>query len=269
MTYEQASSRGLRFRRDDDSLLTYRDGVVHHFTAAITTAETAARNRTQMLRDFYEYRRTAIQEGEQGAVREYLLPPGRDPSRTQRLARLLVAQGFDVKRADEPLKLATRQLPAGTFIVPLAQPSSRLIRNLLDPVTDQPEAFVKEQERRRQKRLGEQIYDVTAWSLPLAFDVEVRDERSRSAAKSSPFTDASLPWTLLAPASPSAPIAAPASIPKVGYLLPWGSGTAAAVAEGLRRGLKLRTVDLPFTLGGRTYPGGTASCAWRRTPAMR
>ena len=45
MTFEQASPRGLRVRREDKTILTYRDGVVHHFTAAITTAETAARNR--------------------------------------------------------------------------------------------------------------------------------------------------------------------------------------------------------------------------------
>ena len=66
MTYEQASARGLVFRREDDSDLTYRDGVLHHFTAAITTAETAARNREKLLRDFVDYRRTAIAEGERG-----------------------------------------------------------------------------------------------------------------------------------------------------------------------------------------------------------
>jgi len=34
------------------------------------------------------------------------------------------------------------------------------------------EAFVKEQDRRRKKRLPDEIYDQTGWSLPLAFDVE-------------------------------------------------------------------------------------------------
>ena len=66
MTYEQASARGLRFRRDDGGVLTYRDGVVHHFTAAMTTAETAAKNRAKLLRDFLEFRRAAVQEGETG-----------------------------------------------------------------------------------------------------------------------------------------------------------------------------------------------------------
>ena len=54
MTYEQASPRGLAFRREDGALLTYKDAVTHHFTAAITTAATAAKNRQQLLRDFLD-----------------------------------------------------------------------------------------------------------------------------------------------------------------------------------------------------------------------
>ena len=64
-------------------------------------------------------------------------------------------------------------MPAGTFIVPLAQPAGRLARNLLDPDIKMDEAFLKEQDRRRKARLPDQIYDVTAWSLPLMFDVDV------------------------------------------------------------------------------------------------
>ena len=45
----------------------------------------------------------------------------------------------------------------------------------MEPHIPQPEAFLKEQERRRQKRLPDQIYDITAWSLPLVFDVDVVD----------------------------------------------------------------------------------------------
>ena len=96
MTYEQASARGLAFRREDGTTLTYKDGVTHHFTAAVTTAATAARNRRPLLRDFFEYRRSAIALGQQG-TREYLIPPGTDPARAERLARLLTAQGIQVE----------------------------------------------------------------------------------------------------------------------------------------------------------------------------
>ena len=153
MTYEEASTRGLVYRRQDDSVLTYRDAVSHHFTAAIATLETAARNREEILRDFAEYRRSALQESEQGPAGDYLLPPGRDPARTKRLVQLLIGQGFEVRRADEPVRNGEATLPAGTFIIPLAQPSSRLLRNLMERHVPQPEAFVKEQDRRRKKRL--------------------------------------------------------------------------------------------------------------------
>ncbi|MGE5814697.1 MAG: M14 metallopeptidase family protein, partial [Acidobacteriota bacterium] len=43
MTYEQASTRGLVLRREDATLLRYRDAVTHHFTSAVTTAITAAK----------------------------------------------------------------------------------------------------------------------------------------------------------------------------------------------------------------------------------
>ena len=80
MTYEQASPRGLAFRREDGGILTYKDAVTHHFTAAITTAATAAKNRERLLRDFLEYRRSATALAQKG-TREYLIPPGKDPAR--------------------------------------------------------------------------------------------------------------------------------------------------------------------------------------------
>ena len=123
----------------------------------------------------------------QGAVREYLLPPGGDPSRARApraAARAAGLRGAARRRADQGRRRGT--LPAGTFLVPAAQPAGRLLRNLLDTHVPQPEAFVKEQERRRKKRLGEQIYDVTAWSLPLVFDVEVVTADRATAAKSTP-----------------------------------------------------------------------------------
>jgi hypothetical protein len=248
MTYEQASARGLAFRREDGTTLTYKDGVIHHFTAAITTVATAARNRERMLRDFFEYRRSAIAIGQQG-TREYLIPPGQDAARAGRLARLLAAQGIDVRRADEGFQAGGRPLPAGTYIVPLAQPAGRLARNLLDPDVKMDEAFLKEQERRRRERLPDQIYDVTAWSLPLVFDLEVLTTDRPVVVKSTPVDPARQARSTTAPPPSAAPI---------GYLLPWGSGAAAAATEALRAGLRVQSADQAFTHGGRRYEAGTA-----------
>ena len=247
MTYEQASARGLAFAREDGGILTYKQGVTHHFTAAITTAATAARNRERLLREYLEYRRSAIALGQKG-TREYLIAPGKDPSRAARLARLLAAQGIQVKRAEEAFQSGAQQLPAGTFIVPLAQPAGRLARNLLDPDIKMDDAFLKEQDRRRKARLPDQIYDVTAWSLPLMFDVDVvASDRAASVKARDVRADEE-------PAAAGTP--PPAGT--IGFLMPGGSGAAATVAAALRAGLKVQTADDVFTHAGRKYAIGTA-----------
>ena len=249
MTYEQASARGLAFRREDGSLLTYKDGVTQHFTAAITTAATAAKNREQLLRDFLEYRRSAISLGQKG-TREYLIPPGKDAARATRMARTLAAQGIVVKQAEEAFQAGTQQMPVGTYIVPLAQPAGRLARNLLEPDIKMDDAFIKEQDRRRKARLGDQIYDVTAWSLPLMYDVDVvPNDRATSVRMRDVAGDLSAPASANAPQAPSG---------SVGYLMPWSAGAAATSAEALREGIRIITTDDTFTHSGRRYAIGTA-----------
>ena len=185
MTYEQASARGLAFARSDGDTLTYRDGVMHHFNAAIVTAITAARNREQFMRDYLEYRRSAVAEGEKGPIREYVIVPGQDRVPRRRCWRSnLATQGIEVRRAEEPIKLAARTIPAGAYIVSNAQPTARMIRNLLDPKTEQSAEFIKKQEERRKMRLNDQIYDITAWNLPMLFDVEMVTSPSAISVKS-------------------------------------------------------------------------------------
>ena len=246
MTYEQASARGLVFRRQDDTVLTYRQGVVQHFNAAVTTAYTAAVNRERLLRDFVAYRRSAISEGEKAASREYVLLPGSDPAMAARLARNLAAQGIEVRKATEAFSVGTRKVPAGAYLVSAAQPSGRLARNLLDAHVPQPEDFVKEQDRRRRNRQADQIYDVTGWSLPALFDVEV----VTSAQALSPAS--------AAVSATDEPRAAPLPPARVAYLLPWGSQTPGAVYALLAGGVRVHHASRPLTIGETTYPVGTA-----------
>ena len=244
MTFEQASARGLVYRRTDETTLTYLDGIRHHFTAGLATTATAARARETMLRDYLEFRRAAVRAGEVG-VRHYVLLPGRDPARARRLDELLARQDIEVLVADEELHAGELRFPAGSFVVPLAQPAGRLVRNLLDPRVDMPREFLEEQERRLEKRLRGEIYDVTAWSLPLVFDVECVGIETAATGRTSAW-------------APLAPSASALDDAKVAWLLPWGTGTAGAVVEALEAGLKVRVAEEGTTIGDQTFPAGTA-----------
>ncbi len=246
MTYEQASARAQVLRRSDGDLLTYGDGVLHHFTAAITTAETSAQNREQILRDYLAFRRDGIERGLAGPA-EYVLHSAHDPGMARRLAAMLVQNGIDVREVTGPVTIDGRQLSAeGTFIVPMAQPAHRFVRNLLDAHVPMDDAFIQKQIDRRARRQSDQIYDLTAWSQSLLWDVEVIVADDPTGAAGAAVGEMNTPSSTVLPEA------------LVGYLMPWGTSAASAVAEALREGIRVRAAGASFTLGGREYPVGTA-----------
>ncbi|MEE2669963.1 MAG: M14 family zinc carboxypeptidase [Gemmatimonadota bacterium] len=255
MTYEQASARALVLRRDDGDLLTYGDGVLHHFTAAIQTAETAAINRERILRDYLAFRRSAVTLGNQGPA-EFVLASAHDKGMADRLARTLVLNGIDVYKASGPVTLGNRTLaPENAFVIPGGQPAYRLLRNLLDAHTPMDPDFVDRQKERRALRLPDEIYDVTAWSMSTLWDVEVIPSQQETGARGERLdVDAPYPTVSLGPVV-------------VGYLLPWGTNAVATVAEALREGIRVRAAGGAFTLGGREYGVGTAIVRSSDNPA--
>jgi hypothetical protein len=246
MTYEQASTRGLIVRRSDESMLQFRDTVRHHFVASLASCETAARNREKLLDQFYRYRQTAIEEGSRENIREYILPRRGNTSAVDKLAALLGEQGVEIKRATAAFRNAGKDYPAGSYVISLAQPAKRLIRNLLDSQVPMDEKFVKEQERRRSKKLPDEIYDVTAWSLPLLFNVEA----APAAEVSQGNFEVVKPQRI-----PPGKVNGKAT---VAYLAPWGTqGAGRLLAAALRKELNVLSTDKPFTQDKRTYPAGT------------
>lgn len=256
MTYEQASVGGLVIRRDDGTELSYRESVRNHFLTSLATAQTVARNREKLLRDFYQYRRSAAVADRRGP-REYLLDARPDPSAADKLAGILTRQGVAVRRARAPFAACGTDYPAGSYAISLAQPAGRLIRTLLDPQVDMEEGFVAEQERRRAKDLEDEIYDVTAWSLPLMFGVPLGTCDRQVGGDFEPASEA-----LIRPGRLDGAAA------EVAYLVPWGTLAAGRLlARALTAGLKVRSSDRAFTHGGRRYPSGTLILGVAANPA--
>jgi hypothetical protein len=194
MTYETdgGGSLGLRWRRNDGSVVTYRDGIAHHFVASLATVRTAVENREPLLRDFAGFFRTAVDRGARGEpARAYVLLPGNDPRRAAVLASTMLRHGVELRRATGAFEArgrhhqtgetVVREFPAGSYVVNMAQPQGRAAATFLRADTPLDSAFVREQiaiwQRNARRgedapREGQEFYDVTAWSLPLAFGVD-------------------------------------------------------------------------------------------------
>jgi hypothetical protein len=257
MTYEQASARGLVVRRDDGSLLTYGDGVRRHFVASLATLETAAQSRERLLRDFWAYRSSAIEEGRRGPVREHVLPARGDLSLQADLAAILVEQGVEVRRSTRTVKACGQELPAGSVFVSTAQPAGRFARTLLERGAEMQESFVREQERRRRKGLPHEMYDITAWSLPILYGVEqIACDDAVDDGVLEPIERAEGARRAVPPAP--APAQTEPAGSTVAWVVPWGTAAAGRfLVAALERGLDVLGADAGLTLGGRSYPRGT------------
>ncbi len=243
MTFEQASSRGLVTLLKDGAKLTYADGVAHHLLAAFTTCLTTADNRERFLHGWFAFRQTAVAEGERGPARAFLLGDGTDPAAADELGGLLARQGIEAFR----VRTGKGDVPAGSVVVPLAQPLGRLARILLDRGASMGKAFEQEQARRDAKRLPDEIYDITAWSLPMLWNVPARALLSVPQGVGLERLDpgASRPGAVTGEG-------------RVAFLLPWtGDASVRALAQLLRQEVKASVARKAFTLGGREFAPGT------------
>ena len=247
MTYEQASARGLVVRQYDGNELHYRYTVRNHFVTSLSTAETVANNREKFLTDFYNFRVSAIEEGEGEDIRAYILPTQNDQAAANKLAGLLSRQDVEVSRAQAEFSACGESYEAGSIVIRTDQPAKRFIRTLLDVEVAMEAEFLAEQERRRARNLPDEIYDVTAWSLPLMMNVETHT------CNRVPSGDFELIGTdLVQPGSISGGQAS------VAYLVPWGSAPAVRFLAGaLRAGLSVKSNDKAFTNIEAEYPAGT------------
>jgi hypothetical protein len=265
--WEQAGARGLVIDREDQKKLYYHDGVRHHYVSSLSTVETAAGMAAQLVKDFHEYRSSAIALGQGGPVREYVLLNGATPARTATLAQLLVNNGIEVRRVTEAATVKAKAgiesvarestVPQGSYHVSVAQPAGRLARSLLDVRFDMGEAFRKRQLDRKVRRLDDEIYDLTAWSLPLAFGVSSLTIEGPARIESEAVKEA----------RPAGGVNGPERA-RVGYLI-HALDDAAMVALGdlLRHSYRVHVFDQPTVLGGQKFAKGTLLLRTGENPA--
>lgn len=242
MTYEQGSSRGLMARRRTGEVITYADTVKGHLTASLSTIETAARDREKLLNDFYAFHRDGV--AGRGA---YVLSRSAavDPAAADKLAGLLVRSGLEVGRATASFSACGQNYRAGDYVVNLSQPQRRMAEVLLAKEVPLDPKFVAEQEARRARGLGDEIYDLTGWSMPLLFNVPSQ----KCAGAPSVQTTAVGPELIR-------PVAIAGSDATYGYAINPGTAGMRFLTAALKEKLPVRSIEEAFTLDGKPYAGG-------------
>jgi hypothetical protein len=223
-------------------------------TGLLVSLAFTAENRELLLRNFWEKGKRSIAKPEREGPAAYVLPADdRRPGAQAELLRILQLQHVEISRADKAFTVtlesktggkekdkekekapATRSFPAGSYVVRMDQPYSRIADALLDRQYWSPDDPQKHP------------YDDTGWSFPALFDTEAVRITDRKA--------------LDAPMSRvEAPVRSRGGVT--------GGGPVFVVSQrgddamfSLRYALGDATIDAaaePFKAGGHDYPRGT------------
>ncbi len=179
MLFESASSSGGAVRRNDGMLRTLKQAAWEHYTAEWATVRTAARRRTELVSDYAKSRAEAIARHARGPMRAVVFE--RDGlGRADSLVAKLRDNGIEVSRLTSDVTLADgtpyvaapsgpARVKAGNYVVDFAQPQGYLAKAILEPDAELDSAFVKFELELRRTGQRNRFYDITAWSLPMAF----------------------------------------------------------------------------------------------------
>ena len=255
MLFESASSAGGAVLRNDGTLRTLKQAAWEHYTAEWTTVRTSARRRTELLRDYAQSRSDAITSHAKEVTRGVVF--ARDAQgRADSLVMELRANGIDVGRlgADADLANATAygssapalvtKVRAGSYVVDYAQPQGHLAKALLEPDAELDSAFLKFELELRRTGSRNRFYDVTAWSLPMAWRLQAWAVRAIPAGV-----------TAVTELTRAAATAMPAA--QYGYAFAPGSeASIRLLASLLRDSIRVWHAPMPFTSGGVKFARG-------------
>ena len=251
--FEQASSRGL-IAETSSGELRYSRTVRNQFVATLSSLEAAVDLRTDLLRHQREfYGGVESWAGRQPHAAWLIDRQGAD-ARSDALVGLLDTHGIRSYANSSAVEVnGIRFAPGEAWISPLAQPQGRLLEALMERVTEFQDSV---------------FYDVSAWTLPLAYDVRAYGIRgSASRALGAPFSPEPAPDGTTTSAS-NGIVTEPAPS-RVGWLMPWGSAAAArSLVRWLDGGLEARVLTRPFSVDlageAQDYPAGTVILMPRR-----
>jgi hypothetical protein len=147
---------------------TLRNIVDYDLSAVRGLLYAVAAYRQQIVQNFYDMGRRAVEAGRQGGPFAFIIPPEQhDRLAAARLEELLLNGAIEIHRALEPFRADGDPYPEGTDIILLAQPYRAYVKTLLEK---------QNYPARRISPDGpaERPYDVTGWSLPQQMGVDVR-----------------------------------------------------------------------------------------------
>lgn len=242
MTYEQGGiGAGLAVKTADEDTLTLKDRMMHHFTTSLSTIETAAAHHDELVQHFDEYYQKSMQNPDV-PYKSFVIKAGNQPDHLKALLAFLDQEQIRYGYASRDGRYEAYDYRSGSsrrvqvsendIVVSAFQPHGKLASVLFSPKPVLSDSIT---------------YDITAWELPYIYGVEAYAMKDR-----------------INPGNGSVTVDVPSGVvgeagdKPYAYLAEWKSREdLQLLVELLKKDVKVRVGEIPFTINGRSYDPGT------------
>jgi len=230
-----------------------RDAVDYCLTASKAVLHTAAKYREELLYDKYQMGRDTIARFQKEPPYAWIIPQEQwDAPTAALLLNKMKLLGIDVYKAEEGFVTDGISYPAGTWVIPMNQPFALFVKNIFEE-QNYPDLIKYPalwQGLVRPQKFPETYlpsYDMAGWTLPYQMGVKV-------ATANTPLNVALTPLEKVV--LPSGNVERGAGY---AYLIsPKTNNSFIAVNRILAKGGEVLWAKESFTVGGKSYPPGTA-----------
>ena len=228
--FEQGSSRG-HIQETENGLLTFPFTIRNQFTTALSTIEAAKNMRVKILdyqRDFYKDVRL---EAAKSKTKSIVFGDSKDAAKAWHLAEILNRHKIKFNGLTSDATIDGKNYKKGhSYVVPMNQKNHRLIKAMFEKRTTFTDSL---------------FYDISAWTFPLAFNVDYSEQSTLANAGSEIVDFAPLSGNIEEKSN-------------YAYLFEWNEYyTPKALNSIVEKGLRAKVAKSPFSVEGKKYDYGT------------
>lgn len=228
--FEQASSRG-HIQESANGVLTFPFTIRNQLTAALSTLEAARNMRSEILTYQHNFYKNARNEASKQGNKAIVFGDEKDAARTYHLAEILKRHQIKFHEVKNEFTANGKRFKKGySYIVPKNQKNTRLINAMFEKRTSFQDSL---------------FYDVSAWTFPLAFNLDY-SENVTTANAGPEVTDLQHKAGGVASRSDYA------------YLMEWHEYyTPKLLNKVLSKNLRAKVAMRQFSMNGKQYDYGT------------
>ncbi len=227
--FEQGSSRGHLMGTENGNL-SFKFAIRNHVTTSLSTLEAAQALRGELLAYQHEFFAKAQNLASDDAVKGYVFTSSGDANKSTSFLKILAQHKIEIETLTANFKQFAK---SESYVVKLNQEQYHLTKAIFEKRTSFKDSL---------------FYDVSAWTLPLAFGLQYQELGTKELAKIK-----SAPLRLSKKSDEVKLVSA-----DYGYLLLWDDYMSSAALSNMQHaGLRTKLTTHTFRLNGKEYGKGT------------